>query len=79
MPTFTMSAASLTPQESAAVEVAGQRNRAFLDSFGGNMQSLRFDAYAYSLNYTETGCYRKGALPVALAMNDTCSPGFHCM
>lgn len=53
-------------------------NNDFLSQFGGNMQSAKFDAYAYSLDYTRTGCYRPGSLPVALAMNDTCLPGFHC-
>ena len=43
-----------------------------------NMSSLQFDEYAYSLNYTQTGCYRKGALPVALAKNDTCLLGWYC-
>jgi hypothetical protein len=72
-------AISLTPQQSLAVQDAGRLNANLLDSFEGqDMQSMTFNAYAYSLNYTQTGCYRPGALPVALAMNDTCLPGFHC-
>lgn len=43
-----------------------------------NMSSKQFDAAAYSLNYTQTGCYRQGSLPVALASNDTCMPGWYC-
>lgn len=43
-----------------------------------NMSTKQFDAAAYSLNYTQTGCYRQGSLPVALASNDTCLPGWHC-
>jgi len=69
----------LTPQQSLAVQDAGRHNAHLLDSFEDeNMQSMTFNAYAYSLNDTQTGCYRRGALPVALAMNDTCLPGFHC-
>lgn len=73
------SAISLTPQQSLEVQSAGQANRNLLEGFEDlNMQSREFDAYAYSLNYTQTGCYRSGSLPVALALNDTCLPGFHC-
>ncbi|KAK5117593.1 hypothetical protein LTR62_005015 [Meristemomyces frigidus] len=43
-----------------------------------NMSTEQFDAFAYSLNETTTGCYRQGALPVALAANDTCLLGWHC-
>ncbi|KAK3647347.1 hypothetical protein LTR56_008179 [Elasticomyces elasticus] len=43
-----------------------------------NMSTLDFDLASYALNDTQTGCYRKGALPVALAQNDTCLPGWHC-
>lgn len=72
-------AISLTPQQSLAVQDAGRLNANLLDSFEDqDMQSMTFNAYAYSLNWTQTGCYRPGALPVALAMNDTCMPGFHC-
>jgi len=72
-------AITLTPQQSAAVQNAGQANRDLLRGFeNGDMQSVTFNAYAYSLNWTTTGCYRPGSLPVALAMNDTCLPGFHC-
>lgn len=69
----------LTPQQSQAIEDASRTNPNLLNSFEGqNMQSMPFNAWAYSLNYTQTGCYRPGSLPVALAMNDTCLPGFHC-
>nr|OQO28977.1 hypothetical protein B0A51_03786 [Rachicladosporium sp. CCFEE 5018] len=74
----TVTSISLTPSQSAALDELHRDNEGLLDSFGGNMQSLDFDLYSYSLNYTVTGCYRQGALPVALAMNDTCLPGFHC-
>lgn len=43
-----------------------------------NFSSVEWDATAYSLNYNQTYCYRPGSLPVALAMNDTCLPGFYC-
>lgn len=43
-----------------------------------NMSTKEFDAYAYSLNQSQTGCYRQGALPLALAKNDTCLDGFFC-
>ncbi|KAK5694215.1 hypothetical protein LTR97_009837 [Elasticomyces elasticus] len=44
-----------------------------------NMSTLDFDLASYALNDTQTGCYRKGALPVALAQNDTCLPGWHSL
>lgn len=44
----------------------------------GNMSSRQYDAYVYSLEYQDTGCSRKGALPVPLAANDTCLPGWNC-
>ncbi|KAK0278098.1 hypothetical protein LTR35_009420 [Friedmanniomyces endolithicus] len=43
-----------------------------------NMSTKAFDLAAYSLNSTQTGCYRPGALPVALAQNDTCLLGWYC-
>ncbi|KAK3675527.1 hypothetical protein LTR78_004610 [Recurvomyces mirabilis] len=43
-----------------------------------NMSSKQFDAAAYSLNTSQTGCYRQGAMPVALAGNDTCLLGWYC-
>ncbi|KAK6439286.1 hypothetical protein LTR95_004504 [Oleoguttula sp. CCFEE 5521] len=76
LPTFT--SISLTPSQSVALDELHRDNEGLLDSFGGNMQSLDFDLYSYYLNYTVTGCYRQGALPVALALNDTCLPGFYC-
>lgn len=72
-------AITLTPQQSLAVQDAAQANADLLDRFeNADMQSMEFNAWSYSLNYTQTGCYRPGSLPVALAMNDTCMPGFHC-
>jgi hypothetical protein len=72
-------AITLTPQQSAAVQDAGRLNKNLLENFkDANMQGVAFNAYAYSLNWTQTGCYRPGSLPVALAFNDTCLPGFHC-
>lgn len=72
-------AVTLSPQQSAAVENAGQFNNDLLKDFeDGNMQGMTFNTYAYSLNWTQTGCYRPGSLPVALADNDTCLPGFYC-
>jgi hypothetical protein len=72
-------AITLTPQQSAAVQDAGRPNENLLENFeDGNMQGATFNTYAYSLNWTQTGCYRPGALPVAMAENDTCMPGFHC-
>jgi len=72
-------AITLTPQQSLAVQDAARVNADLLDRFENeDMQSMQFNAWSYSLNYTQTGCYRPGALPVALAMNNTCMPGFHC-
>ena len=72
-------AITLTPQQSLAVQDAARLNADLLDRFeNADMQSMEFNAWSYSLNYTQTGCYRHGSLPVALAMNDTCMPGFHC-
>ena len=61
-----------------ASATAADANVADLSSFN-NMSSIQFDEAAYSLNDTQTGCYRKGALPVALAENDTCLLGWYCM
>lgn len=44
----------------------------------GNMSSRQYDASVYSLKYKDTGCNRRGALPVPLAANDTCLPGWYC-
>lgn len=41
------------------------------------MSSLDFDKYVYSLNWTTTGCYRQGAIPMALAPNDSVLLGFY--
>ncbi|RMY05183.1 hypothetical protein D0866_15235 [Hortaea werneckii] len=35
-----------------------------------NMNTKEFNHFAYSLNYTQTGCFSQGALPVALASED---------
>ncbi|KAK3116056.1 hypothetical protein LTR53_004004 [Teratosphaeriaceae sp. CCFEE 6253] len=48
------------------------------DLFQYNMSTKEFDAVAYSLNTSQTGCYRHGSIPVALADNDTCLLGFYC-
>lgn len=44
----------------------------------GNMSSRQYGAYVYSLNSSDTGCLRSGALPVPLATNDTCLSGWNC-
>lgn len=44
----------------------------------GNMSSRQYGASVYSLEYEDTGCRRRGALPVPLAANDTCLPGWYC-
>ncbi|RMZ19812.1 hypothetical protein D0859_16193 [Hortaea werneckii] len=43
-----------------------------------NMNTKNFNHFAYSLNYTQTGCFSQGALPVALASEDICLPGWYC-
>jgi hypothetical protein len=43
-----------------------------------NMTGLPFDMAAYSMNSSQRGCYSTAALPMALAMNDTCNLGFFC-
>lgn len=47
-------------------------------SRNGNMSSRAYDKYVYSLGKQRTGCERQGALPVPLAANDTCLPGWNC-
>lgn len=44
----------------------------------GNMSSRQYNAYVFSLGPERTGCFRRGALPVPLAANDTCLPGWNC-
>lgn len=56
---------------------SGSTNLAQL-SQNGNMSSREYGAYVYSLNKSDTGCNRQGALPVPLAANDTCLPGWYC-
>ena len=43
-----------------------------------NMSSRQYDAYVYQLTYKQTGCYQRGALPIPLAANNTCLPGWYC-
>lgn len=43
-----------------------------------NMASTNFSLIAYNLTNRQTGCFRRGALPVALAWDDVCLPGFYC-
>lgn len=43
-----------------------------------NFSTRQYDKYVYSLSWQRTGCYRKGGLPVPLATNDTCLPGWYC-
>ncbi|GAB7358916.1 hypothetical protein MBLNU230_g4136t1 [Neophaeotheca triangularis] len=43
-----------------------------------NFSSVEWDLAAHSLTYKQSYCYRPGSLPVALAWNDTCLPGFFC-
>lgn len=61
-------------------DAAGGNNAADLAEFqqSGNMSSRQYDAYVYSLNSSDTGCHRRGALPVPLAANDTCLLGWNC-
>ncbi|KAK5174480.1 uncharacterized protein LTR77_001560 [Saxophila tyrrhenica] len=51
-----------------------------LAEFGGfqNFSSRKYDAYVFTLDWKTTGCYQRGVLPVPLAKNDTCLPGWHC-
>lgn len=43
-----------------------------------NMSSRQYDAYVFQLTYKQTGCYQRGALPIPLAANNTCLPGWYC-
>ena len=53
--------------------------RAYVDPrILNNMTTIQFDKWAYNLSDTQTGCYNKGSLPLALAANDTCLLGFWC-
>jgi len=72
-------AASDTAAASSAFAgaTASDANLAYLSQFN-NMSSGEFDAAAYNLSDAQTGCYRKGALPVALATGDTCLQGWYC-
>lgn len=75
IPTMSMPA-SLTAARAAATSVLS--NPEFVNSPFANMSTKEFDVAAYSLNNTQRSCLRPGALPVALAMNDTCPLGFYC-
>ncbi|KAK4507823.1 hypothetical protein PRZ48_001558 [Zasmidium cellare] len=68
--------ATLTQARAAATSALS--NPAFKDSPFANMSTKEFDVTAYSLNDSQRGCYRAGALPIALATNDTCTLGFYC-
>lgn len=60
-------------------DVAGTSNTDLNElSRNGNFSSREYNAYVYSLNRRRTGCDRRGALPVPLAANDTCLPGWNC-
>ncbi|THY60006.1 hypothetical protein D6C97_03915 [Aureobasidium pullulans] len=53
--------------------------RAYTDpSVLNDMTTMQFNEWAFSLGDTQTGCYNKGSLPLALATNDTCLLGFWC-
>ncbi|KAF7197039.1 ABC transporter G family member 25 [Pseudocercospora fuligena] len=69
--------ASLTSLQAAATS-AFFNDKELANSGYTNMSTKQFDLLAYSLNYSSSSCYRKGALPVALAFNDTCNLGFYC-
>ncbi|KAF2194822.1 ABC transporter-like protein [Zopfia rhizophila CBS 207.26] len=43
-----------------------------------NFSTVEADKVIYSLNTTTTGCYAPGAVPLARALNDTCSLGWFC-
>jgi hypothetical protein len=43
-----------------------------------NFSSRQYDRYVFSLTWRTTGCYQRGVLPVPLARNNTCLPGFYC-
>ncbi|CAK4032452.1 ABC transporter, ABC-G family, WBC-type [Lecanosticta acicola] len=75
LPSLSSLSSELPAASSALATIPG-----FNDSQNVNMVgTLEYNSYAYrDMSESERGCYRKGALPVALASNDTCSPGFHC-
>ena len=43
-----------------------------------NFSGRPYDKLIFSLNPRKTGCYQRGALPVPLARNNTCYPGWYC-
>lgn len=43
-----------------------------------NFSSQEYNDYILSLDPKTTGCYQRGVLPVPLALDNTCLPGFHC-
>ncbi|KAF2480385.1 hypothetical protein BDY17DRAFT_336481 [Neohortaea acidophila] len=44
-----------------------------------NFSGRDFDEYVLDLPQNSTGCQQPGVLPVPLAMNDTCYPGWLCL
>ena len=75
----TLSDPNLVPDALRELEDSDLTN-ASMDEYirKANMSSREYDAYVYSLEFEHTGCKRKGALPVPIASNDTCLPGFFC-
>lgn len=57
-----------------------QNGGAALEELGQftNFSSRDYDAYVFTLDFKTTGCYQRGVLPVPLAKNNTCLPGWHC-
>jgi len=43
-----------------------------------NFSSRDYDAYVFTFDYKTTGCNQRGVLPVPLAKNNTCLPGWYC-
>ncbi|KAK4981718.1 hypothetical protein LTR28_002977, partial [Elasticomyces elasticus] len=73
-PRQTTPAAPATPIPTSAFN-ASNANMSDLATFQ-NMSTLQWDEAVYSLPTSQTGCYRPGAIPMALAANDTCNLGF---
>lgn len=66
---------NLTPQNiQQAKEEIEKEGYTFPD-----FSSLESAKVLYALDVNTTGCFRQGALPVTLALNDTCNLGFYCM
>lgn len=73
-PSQTSALASIYATASARANPVQVADLAQYDS----MNTKGFNHFAYSLNYTQTGCFSQGALPVALASEDICLPGWYC-